>query len=178
MGLALFDTALGRLGLAWGEAGVRAVALPGRDEARTMAWLRTRAPGAEPAAPPADIQGLIADVQDLMNGAPRDLRAARLDYAGLSGFQVQVYEAIRAIPPGETRTYGELARALGDVRLSRAVGVALGRNPFPIVAPCHRVLAANGGRGGFTAPGGTATKMRLLEIEGAFAPERLPLFGP
>jgi methylated-DNA-[protein]-cysteine S-methyltransferase len=177
MGLALFDTALGRCGLAWGAAGMRAVAFPGRDDAETLRWLKRHAPEAEPAEPPAEAAQAIAAVQALLAGEARDLTFVRLDYEGLSDFQARVYDLIRKIPSGETRTYGELARELGDVALARAVGEALGRNPFPIIAPCHRVLAANGGKGGFTAPGGTDTKLRLLEIEGAFAPERLPLFG-
>ena len=177
MGLALFDTALGRCGLAWGEAGLRAVALPGRDDAETLGWLKRRTPDAELAELPAEVAAVIAEIQALLAGQPRDLKSARLDYAGLSDFQVRIYQRIRDIPPGETVTYGDLARELGDVALSRAVGDALGRNPFPIVAPCHRILAAGGGKGGFSAPGGTTTKLRLLEIEGAFAIERLPLFG-
>lgn len=177
MGLALFDTALGRCGLAWGEAGVRAVAFPGRDDAETVRHLRRRAPDAEVETPPPAIAAVIADIQALLAGEPRDLRSALLDYEGASDFQVRVYEAIRRIPPGETRTYGELARELGDVALARAVGEALGRNPFPIIAPCHRILAAGGGKGGFSAPGGSETKLKLLEIEGALAVERLPLFG-
>jgi methylated-DNA-[protein]-cysteine S-methyltransferase len=91
---------------------------------------------------------------------------------------MRVYACTRAIPPGRTRTYGEIAAALGDPGLSRAVGQALGRNPWPIVIPCHRVTAVDGRAGGFSAPGGAATKLRLLDIEGALAPETLPLFSP
>lgn len=178
MGLALFDTAMGRCGLAWGEAGLRAVAFPGRDDAETLASLKRRAPDAVLTEPPVEIAAVIAEIQALLAGEARDLKSARLDYSGLSDFQVRLYQRIRDIPPGETVTYGDLARELGDVALSRAVGEALGRNPFPIVAPCHRILAAGGAKGGFSAPGGTETKLRLLEIEGAFAVERLPLFGP
>jgi len=91
---------------------------------------------------------------------------------------MRVYARTSAIPPGGTATYGEVAAALGDPGLSRAVGQALGRNPWPIVVPCHRVTAADGRMGGFSAPGGGATKLRLLEIEGALVPESLPLFAP
>lgn len=177
MGLVLFDTALGGCGLAWGEAGLRAVAFPGRDDTETVRHLRRRAPHADVETPPPEIAAVIAEIKALLAGEPRDLRSAVLDYEGVSDFQVHVYEAIRRIPPGETRTYGVLARDLGGVALSRAVGEALGRNPFPIVAPCHRILATGGRKGGFSAPGGAATKLRLLEIEGALAVERLPLFG-
>ena len=83
----------------------------------------------------------------------------------------------RAIPPGSTLTYGEIARRLGDPGAAQAVGQAMGHNPWPIVVPCHRVLGAGGKVGGFSAPGGAKTKLRMLEIEGALKPERLPLFG-
>ena len=101
----------------------------------------------------------------------------RLDERGAEPFAARVYALARAIPPGRTLTYGDIARSLGDLALSRAVGRALGANPWPIVVPCHRVLAAGGGKGGFSAPGGAATKLRMLRIEGALAPETLPLFA-
>ena len=100
-----------------------------------------------------------------------------LDTTGLAAFSARVYEISRAIPPGRTLTYGDIAKRLGDLSRSRAVGQALGANPWPIVVPCHRILAAGGRKGGFSAPGGTDTKLRMLEIEGALAPETLPLFG-
>jgi methylated-DNA-[protein]-cysteine S-methyltransferase len=91
-------------------------------------------------------------------------------------FPRRVYEVARTIPPGGTLTYGEVAARLGDARLAREVGQALGRNPFAIIVPCHRVLAAGGMPGGFSASGGVATKMRLLSIEGARAASQLGLF--
>ncbi|MBU4504999.1 MAG: MGMT family protein, partial [Gammaproteobacteria bacterium] len=94
-------------------------------------------------------------------------REIELDMARLTPFQREVYAMARAIPPGQTRTYGEMALALGDAGLARAVGQALGHNPFAPVVPCHRVLAANSRSGGFSARGGVATKLRMLQIEGA-----------
>ncbi len=100
-----------------------------------------------------------------------------LDRDGIEPLANKVYDILLRVPFGETTTYGAIAEELGDKALSRAVGAALGQNPFPVIIPCHRVTAAGGKMGGFSAPGGTDTKRRLLEIEGAFAAEKLPLFG-
>jgi methylated-DNA-[protein]-cysteine S-methyltransferase len=109
----------------------------------------------------------------IVSGKSVDAGAIALDMEGIPEFSRRVYEVTAAIPMGRTMTYGEVAARLGDAGASRAVGQALGKNPFPIVVPCHRVLAAGGKSGGFSAPGGVATKRRLLEIEGA----QLPLGG-
>lgn len=168
----LFDTALGRCGLAWGVAGVRAVAFPAEDEDYVRAYLFKRAPGAvETDAPPEEIARIAADITALLGGEMRDLSYADLDMAALSEFDREIYGLTLAIGPGETKTYGDLARALGDVSLSQRVGQALGRNPFPIIVPCHRVVGANGAMTGFSAPGGKESKRRLLKIEGALGPE-------
>jgi len=111
----------------------------------------------------AGVAGIVA----LLAGERRDLREIVLDDRALDDFRRRVYAATRAIGPGETATYGEIARAIGDPGAARAVGAALGSNPFPIIVPCHRVLAADGALHGFSAPGGLATKRRMLEIEGA-----------
>jgi methylated-DNA-[protein]-cysteine S-methyltransferase len=166
-GYTLFETPLGLCGVAWGERGLAGVALPGRDAAATRASLARRFPQAHESAPPADVQAVIAAIGALLNGEPRDLAEVVLDMAGIEPFAQRVYAAARAIGPGRTATYGEIAATLGDPTQARAVGQALGANPFPIVVPCHRVLAAGGRSGGFSAPGGTRTKLRLLEIEGA-----------
>jgi methylated-DNA-[protein]-cysteine S-methyltransferase len=113
------------------------------------------------------VQAVIDDIVALLAGSPRDLRHARLDLTGLSDLQRRVYDMARKIPAGATLTYGEIAERLGDRLLARDVGEALGHNPFPIIVPCHRVLAAGSKLGGFSAPGGVRTKLRLLEIEGA-----------
>jgi methylated-DNA-[protein]-cysteine S-methyltransferase len=164
-GYTLFDTALGACGIAWGPRGIVAVQLPGADERR----LRAFSDGGR-ATPPADVQRAIDEIVALLDGAPRDLSTVVLDMERVPEFNRRVYAVARAIPPGETLTYGEVAERIGERGAAQAVGQALGRNPFPIVVPCHRVLAAGGGLGGFSAPGGVETKRRMLAIEGAGAP--------
>jgi methylated-DNA-[protein]-cysteine S-methyltransferase len=163
----VFDTAIGPCGLAWSEAGLVAVQLPEGDAAGTRARLMRRVPDAAEAPPPPKIAEAIAGIIALLNGERRDLRDIAIDDRAISDFNRRVYAIARAIPPGETMTYGEVAERLGDKLLARAVGQAMGENPTPIVMPCHRVLAASGKTGGFSAPGGVNTKLRLLTIEGA-----------
>lgn len=165
----LFDTAIGRCGIVWGERGIAAVYLPESNERQTRARLLRRFPGAAESAPPAEVQSAVEAIAALLAGERRDLSAIPLDLEGVPEFHRRVYEIARTIPPGETLTYGEVARRLGDPLQARAVGQALGQNRHPIVVPCHRVLAAGGRTGGFSAPGGRSTKLRLLEIEGAGA---------
>ena len=125
---------------------------------------------------PADLQPLANAIRALMTGADADLSSAELDMAAVSDFEQSVYAICRAIPRGKALTYGDVAYRLGDVSLSRAVGVALGRNPFPPIVPCHRVLGADGKMVGFSATGGIALKRRLLALEGAIQ-EQPDLFG-
>lgn len=178
LGHALFDTAIGTCGVAWGQGGILAVQLPERDAEATRARLLRGLPDCHHRAcdlPPC-VRSAIAGVQALLAGEPRDLCAVPLDMSRISPFHQQVYALTRAIPPGRTRTYGELARQLGSPGLARAVGQALGLNPFAPVVPCHRVLAAGDRPGGFSAEGGAATKLRMLQIEGACPGGTLPLF--
>jgi methylated-DNA-[protein]-cysteine S-methyltransferase len=172
----LFPTPIGRCGIAWAENGIVGIWLPESDERRTHARLLRRLPDAQETAPPADVHEAIQQITALLSGDRRDLSAIPLDFVGLPDFALRVYRLARTIPPGETLTYGEVARRLGDPRRAREVGQALARNPFPIVVPCHRVLAARGRTGGFSAPGGVSTKLRILEIEGARAPGIPTLF--
>jgi methylated-DNA-[protein]-cysteine S-methyltransferase len=174
-GFTLFDTAIGRCGIAWGDDGVVGTQLPEPQPAATRARMLRRFPGSGPEAPPTDVQRVIDDIVALLRGVARDFANARLDLRDVPGFDRAVYMAARAIAPGETITYGELAAHIGDPDAARAVGQALGRNPFPIVIPCHRVLAAGGKTGGFSASGGAVTKLRLLAIEGASPNRSLPL---
>jgi methylated-DNA-[protein]-cysteine S-methyltransferase len=116
---------------------------------------------------PAGVQRAMDGIVALLNGSKRDLSGVTLDLAGVPEFHMRVYEVARTVRPGETITYGEIAKRLGDPLAARAVGQALGWNPFPIIVPCHRVLAAGGKPGGFSASGGTVTKLRILGIEGA-----------
>jgi methylated-DNA-[protein]-cysteine S-methyltransferase len=179
-GYALFDTAIGRCGIAWGPSGITAVQLPERTDDATARRLSRRSGTAEPAAPPADVQGVVDRIVALLEGEPVDLSGARLDMGGVADLDRQVYEVARTIPPGRTLSYGDIAARLGDPDhgdplLARAVGQALGRNPFAIVVPCHRVVGADGRLTGFSANGGVATKERMLVIEGA-RPEAPTLF--
>ena len=165
----LFETAIGWCAVAWGPEGIVGLSLPERDEATLRARLRRDHPTVRSDAAPPDVDAAIAGIRALLAGEARDLTAVTLDLSRIPDFDRRVYSETRGIPPGETRTYGEIAERLGDRGLSRAVGQALGRNPFPIIVPCHRVIAADGKAGGFSAPGGVTTKQRLLEIEGARA---------
>jgi methylated-DNA-[protein]-cysteine S-methyltransferase len=172
----LFDTAIGPCGIAWGERGFIAVQLPEASAERTRARLLRRCPDAHEAAPPAPVQRAIDDIVALLSGLPRDLSGVTLDMEGLAAFDRRVYEIARAIPAGATLSYGEIAAQLGGRDLARDVGQALGRNPFPIIVPCHRVLAAGGKAGGFSANGGITTKLRLLTIERARTSDAPTLF--
>jgi methylated-DNA-[protein]-cysteine S-methyltransferase len=173
----LFDTALGTCGVAWGPGGIVAVQLPECDAAATRTRLLRSAPQCHGAGePPPFVRSAVTGIQALLAGEPRDLCEVPLDMARISPFHQQVYAITRAIPPGHTRTYGDLAQQLGSPGLARAVGQALGLNPFAPVVPCHRVLAAGGRPGGFSAEGGAATKLRMLQIEGACPGGTLPLF--
>jgi methylated-DNA-[protein]-cysteine S-methyltransferase len=173
IGFSLFETPIGRCGIAWGGRGLLGVQLPEGREEKTRARVLRRLPGAREGEPPRAVARAVAAIQALLRGEASDLSGVALDMQGVSDFQRRVYEAVRRIPPGQTRSYGEVAALLGERGLARAVGVALGRNPFPLVVPCHRVLAASGRLGGFSAQGGVTTKLRLLRLEGA--PRRDPL---
>jgi methylated-DNA-[protein]-cysteine S-methyltransferase len=175
-GFALFDTAIGRCGISWGGRGVLGVQLPEAREIETRARLLRRFPGAREASPPPDVRRAVDGIVALLRGEASDLSAVALDMDRVPPFHRRVYEVARTIPPGATLSYGDVAARLGEPGAARAVGQALGRNPFAIVVPCHRVLAAGGRVGGFSATGGVTTKLRLLAIEGARANGTLPLF--
>jgi methylated-DNA-[protein]-cysteine S-methyltransferase len=157
----VFATAIGPVTLTWGDDGLRSVRLPDADQASA---------GAE-SVPPGR-EHVVARIRRHLAGELDDLTDVEVDLSGVPSFRQRVYEHIRTIPPGETRTYGEVATALGDPTAAQAVGAAMAANPVPIVVPCHRVLAADG-LGGFSAPGGVDTKRRILVIEGS-VPEPPP----
>jgi len=175
MEFALFETAIGWCGIAWSARGVAAVQLPGRGEAATRDRLLRRVPAARDGAPPAQVQRAIDDIVALLGGERRDLSHVTIDTGTVPDFHRRVYDAARRIPAGATLSYGEVAERLGDRNLARDVAEALSQNPCPIIVPCHRILAAGGKPGGFSGPGGVATKLRLLTIEGA-QPEQPMLF--
>lgn len=173
----LFPTALGACGIAWSGDTVVGTNLPERSDAQTARRLAARTSGAVEAEPPPVIGRAIAAITALLDGEGTDLAFIACDFSRLDPFAARVYAATRAIPPGETRTYGAIAVQLGDRLLARQVGQTLGRNPFPIIVPCHRVMGANGRLTGFSANGGVETKLRMLAIEGARVGEAPGLFS-
>jgi methylated-DNA-[protein]-cysteine S-methyltransferase len=164
---ALFDSAIGICGIEWGARGINGVQLPMGNADKTRARIRQRHGDIEEAEATTEVKAAIARIVDLLAGKPDDLLDIPLDLDGVPEFNRGVYDIARKIPPGKTLTYGDIAKKLGGVELSRDVGQALGRNPCPIVVPCHRVLAAGDKPGGFSANGGVVTKLKMLEIEGA-----------
>lgn len=170
MRYALFHTAIGHCAVAWHDAGLVGVWLPEASAEALRERVLRRRPEAIESAPQGPAQRAVQGITALLEGAHDDLLDIALDDCAAPEFHRRVWAAARHILPGHTRSYLALALELQEPHAARAVGQALGRNPFPIVVPCHRVLAAGGHSGGFSAPGGVRTKLRLLEIEGAFAP--------
>jgi methylated-DNA-[protein]-cysteine S-methyltransferase len=168
-GYAVFDTRLGFGAVAWNDHGIVGIRLPEPDEAATRAGVRRRHGSAQEQLPPPTVRAAIDGMIALLDGEPADLSDIVLDLDGVPEPDRRIYALARRVPAGSTATYGELADRLGDPIDAKAVGVAMARNPFPSVVPCHRVVAAGGKLGGFSAPGGADTKRRLLLIEGAAA---------
>ena len=166
-GFCLFDTALGACAIAWSRNGLAGVQLPEANAAATRRRMTRSFPGAQEGQAPANVQAAIVRIQALLEGSADPLLDIELDMSGVPAFNQRVYEVTRAIAPGHTLTYGEVALRIGEPGAARAVGQALGHNPFAPVVPCHRVLAARSGAGGFSAAGGVATKLRMLQIEKA-----------
>ena len=170
----LFDTPLGACGIAWKEketsripAGVTILQLPEATRSLTDTRIAGRSGGRKARVPPPRIAGIIRKVQKHLRGDVQDFQGIVVDLDGAGPFARQVYEAVRKIPAGRTRTYSELATDMNRPTASRAVGQALGRNPIPLIIPCHRVLSSGNKPGGFSAHGGVETKAKMLEIEGA-----------
>ncbi|MGZ5910045.1 MAG: methylated-DNA--[protein]-cysteine S-methyltransferase, partial [Reyranella sp.] len=178
LGFALFETPIGACGIAWGPRGILGLQLPESTTNGTRKRMGRRWTGATETEPPAGVQHAIDRVLALLAGEAVDLGDIPLDLEAAPDFHRKVYEVARTIPPGQTMTYGEIAKRIGaQPQEAREVGAALGKNPFAIIVPCHRVLAANGKLGGFSATGGVDTKRRILEIEGASAVSAGPLFA-
>jgi methylated-DNA-[protein]-cysteine S-methyltransferase len=175
MRYALIETDIGTFGMAWTDTGLARVALPGRDRARTELWI-SRDP-AEPGFPDGPIASLPDRIKRYARGEREDFSDVPLDLSGIPDFNLQAYAELLKVGYGETTTYGAIARVLGDVALSRAVGQAMGANPVPLVIPCHRVLGADGRTGGFSSPGGVTAKMRMLALEHAASPTGQYAFG-
>jgi methylated-DNA-[protein]-cysteine S-methyltransferase len=174
---ALFDAPIGTCSLVWKDDAIVGLRLPEASPAATRSRIARRWPGAEEQAPPPTMQAVINRVLQLLAGDKVDLSDVALDFGEAPDFHKRAYAIARTIPAGQTMTYGEIARRLGEPQESREVGQAMGRNPIAILMPCHRVLGADGKMGGFSANGGVATKRRILEIEGAAALGAGPLFA-
>lgn len=175
MRYALVETDIGTFGIAWTDRGLARVALPGRDRVGTELWI-SRDP-AEPGFPDGVIADLPERIKRYAQGAHEDFTDVPLDLGDIPDFNRQAYAELLKIGYGETTTYGAIARTLGDVAMSRAVGQAMGANPIPLVIPCHRVLGADGKTGGFSSPGGVTAKMRMLALEHAASPTGQYAFG-
>ncbi len=167
--LALFDTAIGRCGLAWHETAVVGVQIPEVDDDATITRLKRLVPLATRAEPDGFALEAVNKIRELMDGKRPDLAAIPVDVGAVSSLCRSVYEVTRAIPPGEVLTYGEVAKRIGQPGAAQAVGQALGANPIPIIVPCHRVVGANHSLVGFSANGGIETKRKMLLIEGSTA---------
>jgi methylated-DNA-[protein]-cysteine S-methyltransferase len=163
----VFETALGFCTIAWSDAGVVHFQLPLKRAEDADRLMRRRADGAEPGPPSEDVAAIVAAAKQYFDGEETDFSHVRLDLRGEGAFFSQIYHALRRVGWGRTTTYGALAKEVGAGReAARDVGEAMARNPAPLIIPCHRVLAAGGKIGGFSAPGGSTTKIRMLELEG------------
>lgn len=157
MARACFETVMGPCAISWTDAGLTAFELPGaqRNSDDETIW-------------PVEISRTIERVRKHLQGELQDFSDARFDFSGLAEFNANVLAATLAIKAGQTRSYGEIAQAIGQPpAASRAVGAALGANRWPLLIPCHRVVSADGKMTGFSGPGGIKTKLRLLALEGA-----------
>jgi methylated-DNA-[protein]-cysteine S-methyltransferase len=163
-----FETAIGQCGVAWSARGLVAVQLPEKDPATAERRLIGKSNSAGRAVPPPEVAAVIADMARYLAGNRVDFSGAPVDLDGIEPFRRTLYDALRGIGFGSTTTYGALAARIGldGPEAARDVGAAMGANPVPIVIPCHRVLAAGGKLGGFSAYGGAATKQKLLALEG------------
>jgi methylated-DNA-[protein]-cysteine S-methyltransferase len=163
----VFETPMGFCGIAWSDAGVARFQLPTKTAEAAERLICRRAPSAEPGLPPADVAAVVEAAKRYFAGEEIDFSQVQVDLAGEDAFFAQIYGALRGVGWGRTTTYGALAKEVGAGReAARDVGEAMARNPAPLIIPCHRVLAAGGKIGGFSAPGGSKTKTRMLELEG------------
>ena len=166
-GYTIFDTGIGRCGVAWSDAGIVGVQLPEAREIETRKRLFKLYPDAREQRPPGDVEIAIEGIVTLLRGEPADLFDVALDLSGVAAFNARVYTFTRSIPRGETITYGEIAAKLRLSGAVHAVAQALARNPFVVIVPCHRVLEAGGYADRISPYGGVISKRRLLSIEGA-----------
>jgi methylated-DNA-[protein]-cysteine S-methyltransferase len=173
----VFEVTGGFCGIAWNSAGITRLCLPARSAAAATQMLLRRVPDSLPGVPPPEVAETVAAVERYFKGERVDFSAVRLGLRGQGELDERIYQALRRVGWGQTTTYGALAKELGPgPQAARAVGEAMARNPIPLIVPCHRVLAAGGELGGFSAPGGTHTKLRMLELEGVRIAQQQSLF--
>jgi methylated-DNA-[protein]-cysteine S-methyltransferase len=172
----IFDTGIGRCGIAWGDAGIVGVQLPEAREIETRKRLYQLYPDAREMRPPLNVELAIGGMVALLHGEGGDFSDVTLDMSGIHVFNQRVYQITRAIPRGETRTYAEIAARLGAPGAVHPVAQAIARNPFVIIVPCHRVHEAGGYADKISPHGGTISKRRLLSIEGVGNPSSKTLF--
>jgi methylated-DNA-[protein]-cysteine S-methyltransferase len=175
-GYTIFDTAVGRCGIAWGDGGIVGVQLPEEREIETRRRMLRQYPDARELAPPPNVEMAIDGIAALLRGEGADLSEVTLDISGIHAFNARVYAFTRTIPRGATRSYGEVAASLRASGAVRSVAQAIARNPFVIIVPCHRVLEAGGYADKMSPNGGSISKRRLLSIEGAGSPSSKTLF--
>jgi methylated-DNA-[protein]-cysteine S-methyltransferase len=175
-GYSVFDTGIGRCGIAWSDSGVIGVQLPEAREIETRRRLFQLYPEAREMRPPLNIEIAIESIVALLRGKARDLSEIALDFTGIPAFNRRVYEFARSIPRGETRTYGEVAASLRASGAAHSVAQAISKNPFMLIVPCHRVLEAGSYADKISPHGGSISKRRLLSIEGALSPGSKTLF--
>jgi methylated-DNA-[protein]-cysteine S-methyltransferase len=166
-GFTIFDTAIGRCGIAWGGLGILGVQLPEARELETRRRMYRLYPEAREQRPPLSTEIVIEGIVTLLRGGDADMHDVPLDFTGMSYFNQRVYQFVRGIPRGETRTYEDVANGLRVPGAVHSVAQALGRNPFMIIVPCHRVLEAGNYADRMAPNGGVISKRRLLTIEGA-----------
>jgi methylated-DNA-[protein]-cysteine S-methyltransferase len=167
IGYTFFTTSIGEVGIAWSARGIVGLGLPEVNPRLMRSHFARRYPGCAEHAPPEFVHRVMTAVVGHLEGNNRDLAAFSIDLEGVPDFERRVYEAARRIPPGSTRTYGEIAATIESPGAAQAVGQALAANPIALLVPCHRVVAAGGNIGGFSAGGGADTKRRILRIEGS-----------
>ncbi|SDT16907.1 methylated-DNA--[protein]-cysteine S-methyltransferase [Bradyrhizobium canariense] len=175
-GYFLFDTAIGRCGIAWSASGIIGVQLPETREIETRGRLYRLYPDAREQRPPLDVEMAIEGIIALLRGEAGDLSDATLDMNDIPAFNRRVYDFTRTIPRGETRTYGEVAASLRASGAARSVAQAIAKNPFMLIVPCHRVLEAGSYADKISPHGGSISKRRLLSIEGTLSLGNKTLF--
>jgi methylated-DNA-[protein]-cysteine S-methyltransferase len=172
----LFDTVFGTCAIVWSVGGLTRVRLPQADAGELAERLAANAAAWDSASPLPEVASTAIDaITRYMTGVRVDFRSVKLDWGAVPGYNARIYRALARVPYGSTTTYGALALEIGKPNAARAVGMAMGRNPWPIVIPCHRVLASGQQLGGFSAPGGVTTKISLLRLEGSLPGSDAPM---